>query len=184
MVPPHTGRTGPRPTRRAVLLATGGLLPLAGCLSAPPSGGGVAFESVEVDDGAVFEPGLADELELDYYAGVLTGPAGAEHFDHERLTDAGEAFLAETDLTTHLLGVFQVAGVNSSRHFEIATVQLTPVNMVVVVSLRDEPPHSDDRVISTLLVRVTKRPDSVPKAIWVELGIDGRDETIAGDPVN
>jgi hypothetical protein len=139
------------------------------------------FEAYEIDDGPVYGPGLERELEMAFFAGLVAEQSGADRFDLEGVSDPGAAgFLAETDFATQLLGVIQVAGVNSSMHFDVVDLALTPVNLTAVVALRDEPPHSDDRVITTFLIRVPKRGDRVPDQIWVELSIDGREETFSG----
>jgi hypothetical protein len=57
----------------------------------------------------------------------------------------------------------------------------------LVLSGEDEPPHTDDRVITTFLVRVQKEPqlpfllrEPSPKHIWVQLSIGDRMETFSG----
>jgi hypothetical protein len=54
------------------------------------------------------------------------------------------------------------------------------VNITVVVALRDEPPYSEDRVITTLLVRVPRGEAGTPERISVELSIGDRSETFSG----
>jgi hypothetical protein len=138
---------------------------------------------VEIDDGPVFEPGLASELEEAFYAALLLGDAARSAFDRELLDSAGAAFLESTDFDTHLLGLIQVAGVNSSMHLDVVDLALTRSGFTVVLALRDEPPYSDDRVITTLLVRVPRKRGPQPERIWVELGIGGRDVSVAGSDV-
>lgn len=170
-------------SRRSVLIASGlALSPLAGCLSAPSSGG-PPFSTVEVDDGPVYGPGLQDDLDMDFFAGLITSADGARHFDLDEEThpEAVE-FLATTDFTTSLLGVVQISGINSSMHVDVVDLALTPVNLTAVLALRDDPPHSEDRVITTILIKVPRRGNAPPEQIWVELSIGERHETFSGGP--
>lgn len=174
---------GPHVPRRWVLGATAALVPLAGCLTSPSSSS-PPHEAVEVDDGPVYGPGLESELEEAFYAGLIVEDSGAERFDRPSLPPPARSFLDETDFSTHLLGVVQIAGVNSSTHLDVVDLALTAASFTVVLALRDEPPHSDDRVITTLLVRVPRRAaGTAPERINVELGIDDRDVTFSGDRV-
>jgi hypothetical protein len=177
----RTRSAGPALTRRR-LLGTAALAPLAGCLTSPSSSS-PPHEAVEVDDGHLYGPGLTSELDEAFYAALVLERAGADRFLRARLTDEARAFLDGTDFATQLMGVIQVAGVNSSTVLDVVDLALTPVNLTVVLALRDQPPHSDDRVITTLLVRVPRRGGNAPERIWVELGIDGRDVTFSGERV-
>lgn len=170
------------PTRRAVLASSAGLLPLAGCIEAPSSSS-PPYEAVEIDDGPVFEPGLASEIEEAFYAALLLGDAARSAFDRTLLDQPGQAFLADTDFDTHLLGLVQVAGVNSSTHLDVVDLALTQSGFTVVLALRDDPAYTDDRVITTLLVRVPRKQGPQPDRIWVELGIGGRDVSVSGSDV-
>lgn len=170
-------------SRRWLLGATAGLVPLAGCLSSPSSSS-PPHEAVEVDDGPVYGPGLRSELEEAFYAGLVLDDSGADRFVRPSLPPSARSFLAETDYDTQLLGVIQVAGVNSSTSLEVVDLALTTANLTVVLALRDEPPYSDDRVITTLLVRVPRRAGgTAPDRISVELGIGDRDVSFSGDRV-
>ena len=172
--------------RRGFLIGAGGAVATAlpGCVSAP-SGGGVRFEALEVDDGPVFGPGLQSEIERAYFAALLTSRDGTDGFDLDGPgAEDATAFVRETDFGRELLGVVQVSGLNSSMFFEIAEVVRTSKNVVVVAGIRDDPPYSDDRVITTLLVRVPRASGEQPTKIWVELGFDGRSETISGSVVS
>ena len=171
----------PRVPRRWVLGATAALVPLAGCLTSPSSSS-PPHEAVEVDDGPLYGPGLESELEEAFYAGLIVEDSGADRFDRPSLPSAARTFLAETDFSSHLLGVIQVAGVHSSTHLDVVYLALTTASFTVVLALRDEPPYSDDRVITTLLIRVPRRAvGAAPERINVELGIDDRDVTFSGD---
>jgi len=81
-VPDPDGDVPPPIDRRTFLAASGAaVLALApGCVR-DPSSGGPAYESCEVDDGPVFEPGLTDELERGYYAALVADERGARAFD-------------------------------------------------------------------------------------------------------
>lgn len=182
----HRSDTRTRPAERRLtrrrMLGTAALVPLAGCLTSPSSSS-PPHEAVEVDDGHVYGPGLTSELEEAFYAALVLERDGADRFVRDRLTPEAVAFLDGTDFGTQLLGVVQIAGVNSSTHLDVVDLALTPVNLTVVLALRDDPPHSEDRVITTLLVRVPRRGGTAPERIWVELGIEGRDVTFSGDRV-
>jgi hypothetical protein len=171
-----------RVPRRSLLagIASVGTLALAGCLSSPSSGG-PPYETHEIDDGSVYAPGLSDETDLDFYAALLTSDDELDDFDRSRLPDAAREFVDATDFADHLLGVVQVAGVNSSMEFRVPDVSLSDVNLTVVVDVADPTPHSDDVVISTLLVRVTRTDNRRPEQIAVELSIGDRHETFSGE---
>lgn len=184
--PPDSGLTigrGKAEHTRRRLLAAAALLPLAGCLSAPSSST-PAYEAVEVDDGPVFEPGLASELDEAYYGALLLDDSVRSAFDRERVGAKADAFLANTDFEAQIIGLVQVAGVNSSTHFDVVDLALTQSGLTVVLALRDEPPYSEDRVISTLLVRVDRRPGPQPDGMWVDLGIGGRDVSFSGEVIS
>ena len=51
---------------------------------------------------------------------------------------------------------------------------------VVNVAVRDETPHSDDAVITTLLLRVARDGSAAPDNIAVELDIGDHHETFSG----
>ncbi len=174
---------GHRITRRRVLGATATLLPITGCLSSPSSSS-PPHETAEVDNGPVYGPGLQSELEEAFYAGLIVDDSGADRFDRAALPPDARAFLAETDFGSYLLGVIQIADVNSSTHLEVVDLALTTASLTVVLALRDEAPRSDDRVITTLLLRVPRRAGgTAPDRINVELGIDDRDVTFSGSRV-
>lgn len=157
-------------------------MPLAGCLSAPSSST-PAHEAVEIDDGPVFEPGLVSELDEAYYAALLLDDSVRSAFDRDRLGSEADTFLGETDFDAQIVGLVQVAGVNSSMHFDVVDLALTHSGFTVVLALRDEPPYSEDRVISTILVRVDRRSGPQPNRMWVDLGIGGRDVSFAGEVI-
>lgn len=166
-----------------VLRAMAALGPLAGCLRSPSSSS-PPYDAVEVDDGPVYGPGLQSEIEESFFAGLIVEDPGADRFDRQSLPPAARMFLAETDFDTHLLGVVQVAGVKGSTHLDVVDLALTTASLTVVLALRDEPPQSEDRVITTLVLRVPRRAaGSAPDRINVELGIDDRDVTFSGERV-
>lgn len=152
---------------------------LAGCLS-DPSSGGPAYEAMEIDDGRVFGPGLRDETERDYYAALVVTEEDAELFDLERLSDTGTTFLRETDFEESYLGMIQVSALNSSMRFEIVDLHDSDVNLTVNVAVRDDSPYSDDRVITTLLLRVARAGGGPPDSIAVELDIGDHHQTFSG----
>lgn len=175
----------PRLGRRSLLAAAAGLftVPLAGC-HLSPSSGGPPFEFHEVDGGPVFGPGLQDELDLEFYAAVVTDEGAATAaFDVDRLPPDAHSFLRATDFASQYLAVVQVSGVNSSMVFDVADVAEGDPNTTVVASLDDRTPHSDDRVISTLLVRVTAQGGFTPEGVTVEFHLNDRHETFGGDRV-
>lgn len=151
---------------------------LAGCLSSPSSGG-PAYEKIEIDNGPVFGPGLQDETERAYYAALVVTEAEAGMFDFERLSETETAFVSETDFGASYLGMIQVGALHSSMRFEIVDIHGSDVNLTVNVAIRDDPPHSDDRVIATLLLRVARK-GAAPDAIAVELDIGDHHKTFSG----
>jgi hypothetical protein len=174
-------RHPPRLDRRSFLLASGtaGVVLWSGCLSSPSSGG-PSYESREIDDGPVFAPGLQDAIERDYYAAVLVTEAQADGFDADLLSETEGEFLTGTDFGASYLGVIQVSALNSSMHFEIVDIHESDVNLTVNVAVRDETPHSDDAVITTLLLRVARDGSAAPDNIAVELDIGDHHETFSG----
>jgi hypothetical protein len=164
--------------RRTLLLLTGtaSITILSGCLS-EPSSSGPSYEQIEIDDGPTFAPGLQDVTERGYYAALVVTEDETELFDFERLSDAEAEFVRETDFSASYLGLVQVCPLNSSMRFEIVDIHESDVNLTVNVAVRDETPHSDDRVISSLLLRVSH---PAPDRIAVELDIADRHETFSG----
>lgn len=179
---PTTPSPPPSPARRSLLAAAGAsaAVLLAGCL-AGPSSGGPPYEAHEVDDGPVFGPGLADEGERAYFAALVTSDGEADDFDWRRAREADRAFVEGTDLRTSYLGLVQVSALNSSMRFEVVDLHESEANLTVVVAVRDPTPHSDDRVISTLLLRVDREGGGVPDRIAVELDIGEHHETFSGE---
>ncbi len=164
--------------RRTLLVLTGtaGITTFSGCLSAPSSSG-PSYEHIEIDDGPTFGPGLQDVTEQGYYAALVVTDDEAELLDFERLSDVEAAFVRGTDFSASYLGLVQVCPLNSSMRFEIVDIHESDVNLTVNVVVRDETPHSDDQVISTLLLRVSH---PVPDRISVELDIADHHETFSG----
>jgi len=164
--------------RRTLLVLTGtaGITILSGCPS-EPSSSGPSYEHIEIDDGPTFGPGLQAVTERGYYAALVVTEDEAELFDFERLADVEAAFVRGTDFSASYLGLVQVCPLNSSMRFEIVDINESDVNLTVNLVVRDETPHSDDRVISTLLLRI---PHPVPDRIAVELDIADRHETFSG----
>jgi hypothetical protein len=174
----------PRLRRRQVLAGGLGLLavPLAGC-GFSPSSGGPPFEFHEVDDGPVFGPGLQDELELEFYAALVADEGATDAFDVDRLPPDAHSFLRATDFDTQYLAVVQVSSVNPSMVFDVADVAEGGSNTTVVANLDDRTPHSEDRVISTLLVRVTAQGGFDPEGVNVEFHLNDRHETFGGERI-
>jgi hypothetical protein len=162
--------------RLLVLTGTAGITILSGCLS-EPSSDGPSYEYIEIDGGPPFGPGLQDVTERGYYAALVVTENEAELFDFERLSDVETEFVRGTDFSASYLGLVQVCPLNSSMRFELVDIQESDANLTVNVVVRDETPHSDDRVISTLLLRVSH---PVPDRIAVELDIADRHETFSG----
>jgi hypothetical protein len=164
--------------RRKLLVLTGtaGITTVSGCLSAP-SANGLSYEHIEIDDGPTFGPGLQDVTERGYYAALVATGDEAGLFGFERLSDVEAEFVRGTDFSASYLGLIQVCPLNSSMRFEIVDLHESESTLTVNVVIRDEPPHSDDRVISTLLLRVSH---PVPDHIAVNLDIADRSETFSG----
>jgi hypothetical protein len=158
------------------LTGTAGITILSGCLSKSPSGGS-PYEYIEIDDGPAFEPGLQDVTEPGYYAALVVARHEVELFDFAQLSDAEATFIRKTDFSEASLGLVQVCPLNSSMRLEIVDTHQSEIELTVKLVVRDETPHSDDHVISTLLLRVS-RP--IPDQIAVELDIADRHETFAG----
>lgn len=154
---------------------------LAGCLSGPSSGG-PRYQVREIDDGAVYEPGLHDETTEAFFAALVSSEEEADAFDLERIPrEADRAFIRETEFESAYLGVVQVAGLNSSMVLRVVDIATSRANLTVVVAVDDPTPYSDDRVITTLLVRVTRDGAPIPGAIQVELSIRDRQVTFSGE---
>ncbi|MFC4357956.1 hypothetical protein ACFO0N_08350 [Halobium salinum] len=167
--------------RRAVLTVVGAawLGSFAGCLDGPSSGG-PPYETREVDDGSLFGPGLQDENERAYYAALVADAEATSHFDWEQAGDADRAFVEETDFAESYLGLVQVGQLTSSMRFEVVDCKESDVNLTVVLAVRDDEPHSDDRVITTLLFRMTSDRRRVPENVAVELDVGDHHETFSG----
>lgn len=181
-LPPTPADRPPSTHRRWLLsaVASGGAALLAGCLESPSSGG-PPYETHEVDDGPVYGSGLQDENERAYFAALVTSEDEADAFDWDRAREADRAFVDGTDFRTSYLGLVQVSALNSSMRFEVVDLHESDVNLTVVVAVRDPTPHSEDRVISTLLLRVDREGGGVPDRIAVELDIGDHHETFSGD---
>lgn len=97
-------------TRRALLTAGASVLggALAGCLFSPSSGG-PPYQTHQIDDGAVYVPGLQDEQSMQFYAALVEDEAATNAFDLHGLveTDTRE-FVKRTDFRRQYLGVVQV----------------------------------------------------------------------------
>lgn len=157
------------------------ILPIGGCLESPSSSP-PPYETREIDDGPCYEPGLQDELSMDFFAGLVTSEVEARGFDLQGLPLAADrAFIESTDYRTSYLGVVQVSGLNSSMSIWLIDMAATPEQLGLVLGLEDEPPHSDDRVITTFLVRVRKERLTPPDRIWVQLSIGNRTEHFSGN---
>lgn len=167
--------------RRPFLRLTGaGLLALAGCLEAPSSSP-PPYETREIDDGPCYEPGLRDERVMEFFAGLVTSEAAAREFDLQRLHRAADrAFIESTDYRTAYLGVVQVSGLSSSMSIWLVDMAATPDQLGLVLGVEDHTPHTDDRVITTFLVRVEKERASPPERIWVQLSMGDRTEEFSG----
>jgi hypothetical protein len=168
-------------TRRAVLAGAAGLAGVAtGCLRAPAAAG-PRYETLEVDAGGVYRPGLRDETEEAFLAALVASEAAAAAFDLDAVPRAADrAFVRETDFDAAFLAVVQVAGLNSSMVLRVVDVASGRATLTVVVAVDDPTPHSDDRVVTTLLVRVRRDDAPVPDAVRVELSFDGREVTFSG----
>ena len=55
-----------------------------------------------------------------------------------------------------------------------------PEQLGLVLGVKAHTPHSDDRVITTFLVRVEKEREAPPERLWVQLSIDDRTEEFSG----
>lgn len=158
-----------------------GLLPVAGCLESPSSSP-PPYETLEIDDGPVYKPGLQDERSQDYFAALVTSDTEAQAFDLQTIpANADRAFIEATDYRTSYLGVVQVSGLNSSMSIWLVDLAAAPKQLGLVLSVDDDPPYSDDRVITTFLVRVGKERRAPPDGIWVQLSIGDRTEHFSGD---
>lgn len=170
--------------RRTFLgITAAGATGLAGCVSpwSDPSSAPPQYETREVDDGAVYGPGLQDETERAFFAALVTSEAEAEAFDLERLgRGADRAFVTDTDFRRWYLGVVQVSGVSSSRTVWLVDMAASDVNLGLVLALEDPTPRSDDQVVTTFLVRVHREGGPPPEGIWVQLEVDGRTVTFEG----
>lgn len=173
--------TGPSLGRRGFLAVGAGVFAgsLAGCTGSPSSGG-PPFTFHEVDDGPVFGPGLHDEREREFYAGLLVDRAAIAAFDRERLRPDARSFLAATEFDGQYLVVVQVSGVPASMDFDVADVAEGGSDTTVVASLDDRSPAAENRVVSTLLVRVTARDGFEPRGVTVEFHLNERHRTFDG----
>ena len=118
---------------------------------------------------------------MQFYAALVEDEAATNAFDLHGLveTDTRE-FVERTDFRRQYLGVVQVGGINSSMRFRVPDVSESTVNLTVIATLEDETPYSEDRVITTLLIRVTRTRRTVPDNIRVELSIGDRHEVFTG----
>jgi hypothetical protein len=170
--------------RRGFLAVGAGVLAgsLGGCTGSPSSGG-PPFTFHDIDDGPVFGPGLYDEREREFYAGLLVDRAAIAAFDRERLGPDARSFLNATEFGSQYLVVVQVSGVPASMGFDVADVAEGGSNTTVVASLDDRTPTTGNRVVSTLLVRVTARDGFEPRGVTVEFHLNERHRTFDGERV-
>lgn len=156
------------------------MLSLAGCLEAPSSSP-PPYETLEIDDGPCYRPGLQDELSMDFFAGLVTSETEARQFDLQVLPRKEDrTFIESIDYRSTYLGVVQVSGLNSSMSIWLVDMAATPEQLGLVLGIEADPPHSDDRVITTFLVRVEKEHPTPPERIWVQLSIGDRTEIFSG----
>ena len=170
-------------SRRAVLAAGAGGLGggLAGCLRSPSSGG-PPYRTHEIDDGPVYAPGLRDERSTEFYAAVVRTGTATDRFDPDRLAGTGgRRFVDRTEFGRQYLAVVQAGGINSSMRFRVPDVSESRASLTVIASLEDDPPYSEDSVITTLLIRVTRTRRVVPDRVRVELSIGDRRVVITGE---
>jgi hypothetical protein len=164
-------------TRRQLLALVGfSVLPIEGCLESPSSSP-PPYETREIDDGPFYNPGLRDERSMDFFAGLVTSEVEAREFDLWELPLEGDrAFIESTDYETSYLGVVQVSGLNSSMSIWLVDLAATSEQLGLVLGIED----SDDRVITTYIVRVRKEQATPPERIWVQLSIGNRTENFSG----
>lgn len=167
--------------RRGFLgLVGAGVLTFAGCLK-PPSSSPPPYETREIDDGAVYTPGLREGPSMDFFADLVTADSEARAFDLQTVPrQSDRTFIEATDYDRSYLGVVQVSGLNSSMAIRLVDMAETTEQLGLVLDLEDEPPHSDDWVITTFLVRV-RREGQPPDRIWVELSIGDRTVDFSSD---
>ena len=127
---------------RRTLLTTGASVlggALAGCLISPSSGG-PPYQTHEIDDGAVYGPGLQDEQSMQFYAALVEDEAATNAFDpHGLMETNAREFIERTDCRRQFLGVVQIGGINSSMRVRVPDVSESTVNLTVIASLEDEP---------------------------------------------
>ncbi|MHB9287020.1 hypothetical protein ACKVMT_08270 [Halobacteriales archaeon Cl-PHB] len=151
----------------------------AGCLESPSSAP-PPYETREIDDGPVYKLGLRDELSMDFFADLVTSDSEAREFDLQALPrKTDRTFIEETDYRTSYLGVVQVSGLTSSMSIWLIDMAAAPGDLGLVLGVEDETPQTDDRVITTFLVRVRKERQTPPTGIWVQLSIGDRTETFS-----
>lgn len=159
----------------------------AGCLESPSSSP-PPYETREIDDGPFYTPGLRDELSTDFFASLVTSDSEAREFDLQALPrNTDRTFIKATDYRTSYLGVVQVSGLNSSMSIWLIDMAAAPEQLGLVLGVEDETPQSDDRVITTFLIRIQKERqppflvrEPPPDRIWVQLSIGDRTETFSG----
>ncbi len=168
--------------RRGFLSLVGiGVLSFAGCLesasSRPPP-----YETREIDDGPFYDPGLQNEQSMNFFADLVTSASEARGFDLQTLPrQTDRTFIEATDYRTAYLGVVQVSGLSSSMSIRLVDIAATPEQLGLVLSVEDETPQSDDRVIITFLIRVQPERQIPPDRIWIQLSIGDRTETFSND---
>ena len=144
--------------------------------------------SREIDDGALYGPGLALGPSMEVFADLVTSDAQARAFDLQAVPrDADRAFIEATDYRTAYLGVVQVSGLNSSMSVQLVDIAVSADQLVLAFDVEDTPPHSDDWVITSILVRVKRERrlpsaarESSPDGIRVRLSIGDRTMTACG----
>ena len=174
--------------RRGFLgLLGAGVVSVAGCLQ-PPASSPPRYETREIDDGALYGPGLALGPSMEVFADLVTSDAQARAFDLQAVPrDADRAFIEATDYRTAYLGVVQVSGLNSSMSVQLVDIAVSADQLVLAFDVEDTPPHSDDWVITSILVRVKRERrlpsaarESSPDGIRVRLSIGDRTMTACG----
>lgn len=114
------------------------------------------------------------------FAGPVTSGSEAREFDRQVLPrEADRTFIHASDYRTSSLGVVPVSGLNSSTSIWLLDVAAMPERLGLVLSLEDEPPQADDRVIATCLVRVQKERQAPPERIRVQLTNGDRTENFS-----
>lgn len=125
-------------------------------------------------------PASTGETERECDAPLITIAGDTSGFDGERAGESARRLIEETGFNDSYLAGIQVRNVDPSMQFDVVAIKQFDANITVVIAVRNGSPSGEDRVITTLLLRVPLSGNEVPEQVAVVLDIGDFRETVTG----